>query len=234
MAFTTSISVLLGRFTCIAMAAGAITLLPVMATLSPATASRSHSANASPEKVGQAKSVNADAHHANPVKPAKISNEYSVKAAFLYNFAKLTEWPAVALNDTAAPLPICVLGTDPFGNALAPLQGKSVKNRPLITTSITKVEDAKACAILFVSASAEQQLPEILDYISTLPILTVSDMPLFTQAGGIIDLKNVKDRIRFEINVSAAHKAGLKFNSVLLQAAELTNAANAATATPPL
>ncbi len=231
MAFATTLNVPLCRLACVALAAGAITLLPAVAGLSPATAARTYSADTGTANVNEAKTVGTDVRAINPVKPAEISNEYPIKAAFLYNFAKLTEWPAVALSDAAAPLSICVLGTDPFGTALAPLQGKPVKNRPLVTTSITKVEDAVACAILFVSASEEKQLPAILDYVASLPILTVSDMPLFSQAGGIIALKNVKDRIRFEINIPASHKAGLKFNTVLLQLADPVSTANTATAT---
>src|ERR1700733_6570688 len=40
-------------------------------------------------------------------------DEYRVKAAFLYNFAKFVEWPAhTGADDTFV---ICVLGRSPFG-----------------------------------------------------------------------------------------------------------------------
>ena len=44
--------------------------------------------------------------------------EYKIKAAFLYNFAKLTDWPANAFSTTQSPLVIGVLGRDPFGALL--------------------------------------------------------------------------------------------------------------------
>ena len=43
------------------------------------------------------------------------SSEYQVKAAYLYNFAKLVDWPAPANG----PVVIAVFGRDPFGDVLA-------------------------------------------------------------------------------------------------------------------
>ncbi len=48
---------------------------------------------------------------------ASASREYLIKAAFLYNFAKFTEWPAEAYADPSAPLRICVLGDGHLGRA---------------------------------------------------------------------------------------------------------------------
>src|SRR5690606_23153749 len=48
--------------------------------------------------------------------------EYQVKAAYLYNFITLTEWPAAI----GANLPLCVYGPDPFGDDIDALAGKNV------------------------------------------------------------------------------------------------------------
>jgi len=50
---------------------------------------------------------------------AQAADEYRIKAAFLYNFAKFVEWPAQAFKSPSDPIVIGVLGTDPFGDALA-------------------------------------------------------------------------------------------------------------------
>jgi len=86
--------------------------------------------------------------------------------------------------------------------------------------SIADVEDAAACHILFVSASEKDRLAEILNAVETLPILTVADMGEFASSGGIVALKEVKDRSRLEINVGAADKAGVKLSSKLLRLAD--------------
>jgi len=53
--------------------------------------------------------------------PPPKPTEYEVKATYLSNFGKFTEWPAVPPGAQDQPggatdsFNICVLGTDPFG-----------------------------------------------------------------------------------------------------------------------
>ena len=49
-------------------------------------------------------------------------------------------------------------------------------------------------------------------------------MPNFARAGGIISLKTVEDRIRFDINVDAANAADLKLSSKLLRLGNIVSA----------
>src|SRR6188508_2205658 len=74
--------------------------------------------------------------------------EYEIKAAYLYNFIKYVDWPSY--GDT---ITIGVLGYDPFGTALAPLNGKLVKGRRLAIKHLDSVRDAQQCQIIFVSSS---------------------------------------------------------------------------------
>ncbi len=50
-------------------------------------------------------------------------------------------------------------------------------------------------------------------------MLIVGDKPGFVQDGGMINLKVVDDRVRFEINLASARSAGLKLDTRLLQMA---------------
>ena len=57
----------------------------------------------------------------------RLSKSTQVKAAFLYNFAKFVEWPPHVFKTPADPIVICVLGQNPFGNALEDsVNGKTV------------------------------------------------------------------------------------------------------------
>ncbi len=152
-----------------------------------------------------------------PPTAATASCEYLLKAAFLYNFAKFTTWPTEAFSGPQKPLRLCILGEDPFGAAMESIEGKSIKQRPLAVIRIAQVSDAERCHILFVSTSEEERLRAILDNLHERPILTVSDMPNFARAGGTINLKTVKDQIRFDINVDAANAADLRLSSKLLR-----------------
>jgi len=155
---------------------------------------------------------------------APAPREYLIKAVFLYNFAKFTTWPAESFPDLQAPLYLCILGEDPFGAAMESIDGKSIKQRPLAVIRIAQVADAERCHILFVSTSEEERLRAILDDLRERPILTISDMPNFAQAGGTINLKTVEDRIRFDINVDAANAADLRLSSKLLRLGNIVSA----------
>ncbi|NNE85881.1 MAG: YfiR family protein [Alphaproteobacteria bacterium] len=152
-----------------------------------------------------------------PASPLETSREYLIKAALLFNFAKFAQWPATRFGNDSAPLRVCVIGADPFGSALTSLAGKTVANRTLAVLRITAAEKAAVCHILFVSASEQPRLDQILDAVGSQPILTVADMDQFTGAGGIVALKAADNRSRLEINVEAAEKAGLKLSSKLLR-----------------
>ncbi len=47
-------------------------------------------------------------------------SEYRIKAAFIYNFARFTQWP-----DDTDELKICIYGDDPFGSSNSPQQNRS-------------------------------------------------------------------------------------------------------------
>jgi hypothetical protein len=154
---------------------------------------------------------------------AEASREYLIKAAFLYNFAKFTEWPAGSFPDSGAPLDICVFGEDPFGNALESIAGKTIRGRKVAVHRVASIEAGAACHLLFISESEATRLARILESLRGRPVLTIADMPEFARSGGIINLKtNRKEKVRFEINVTIAKRAGLKFSSKLLSLAEIT------------
>lgn len=146
--------------------------------------------------------------------------EHLIKAAILYNFAKFTRWPAMAFESVDAPLYLCVLGVDPFGDALATVDGKRVGARNLRTRLITDTAQIAACHLLFVSASETERLADILAATDGAAILTVADLPGFSRAGGIITLNVVEDRTRFAVNRLAADRAGLTLSAKLLRLAD--------------
>lgn len=151
----------------------------------------------------------------------ELEREYLIKAAFLYNFAKFTQWPEEAFSGPQAPLRICVLGADPFGAALDSIVGKSVQNREVVTARLAAGSDASGCHLLFVAESEQDRLSGILEGLVVRPILTISDMKDFAKSGGMINLKVAENRIKFSINLGVARDAALNFSSRLLNLAEI-------------
>jgi hypothetical protein len=144
--------------------------------------------------------------------------EYQVKATYLYNFGKFVRWPTPAgKSDSFA---VCVLGQDPFGPILdATLAGESLDGKPVVLKRILRPQDATDCRILFISATEEKHLKEILITLDEAGVLTVSDMPGFTRRGGIIQFILEGEKIRFEINLASAENARLVLSSELLKVA---------------
>jgi len=147
--------------------------------------------------------------------------EYQIKAAFIYNFARFVEWPSQTFADTNSPMVIGVLGENVFGNDLElTISGKAIKGHPLQFKTFDSVADATNCQILFISTSEKTQLSKILVQLQGTSILTVSEnTDDFIGAGGMINLRIVDDKVRFEINNEAARKSGLIISSKLLRLA---------------
>ena len=152
----------------------------------------------------------------------KDFNEYQVKAAFLYNFAKFVEWPAQSFKGPDDPIAICVVGQNPFGSMLEDtVKGKRLEGRAFVVRTVADVQQAGGCHILFVSSSEREHLQSILASIKTTGILTVGETAGFAKDGGIINFKLDGGMVRFEINIDAAAKEGLQIRSNLLSLAQI-------------
>jgi hypothetical protein len=154
---------------------------------------------------------------------APPSNEYELKAAFLYNFVKFTEWPAAELGKSDEPFVIGVLGRDPFGGVLDKIiEGETIYNKRVVARRFPRMEEAAANShVLFIGTSEEPNLATILKLLDGQAVLTVSEIANFAQRGGVIDLKTENNRIVFEINLSAAKRARLTMNAQLLKLAKV-------------
>lgn len=151
------------------------------------------------------------------------ASEYLIKAGFIYNFAKLMQWPAPAFPQPNAPIVIGIVGTpDPFQGTLdEALRDKQVNGREFVVKHLKWGDDLKGCNILFVSSSEKAHMDELFQLIRGLPILTIGDTPGFAERGGIINFVLEDDRVRFEIDVQAAKQAGISISSRLLALAKI-------------
>ncbi len=146
-------------------------------------------------------------------------DEYQIEATYLYDFTRFVAWPSQAGAENK-PFGICVLGQDPFGGELdTVLAGEHIGNRTLVAKRISKPQETSECQILFVSASEEGHLKEILDVLDGSSVLTVSDIPRFSEQGGMIEFVLNKGKVRFEVNLRKASDAGLTLSSDLLRVA---------------
>ncbi|MGH6928150.1 MAG: YfiR family protein [Dongiaceae bacterium] len=143
-----------------------------------------------------------------------------IKAAFIYDMIKATQWPKAR----AGNLVICVLGRDPFGAAWESIAGKPVGDRQLQITALGGAKGLGGCDVLFVGSSERPRWSQIHADLAGRPILTVSEMTGFSRDGGMVTLMNVENRLRFDVNLKAVRDAGLSINTDALEQANAVHA----------
>ena len=146
----------------------------------------------------------------------EISQEYRVKAAYLYNFVKYVEWP----DTVKGPIRICVAGQNPFGTVLDDLvRNERVRELPLTAAVIPGPEDD--CHVIFTPRTSK--VPVYIRAAAGTPTLTVGETPDFIELGGMIKFISEGGKVRFEINRQAAERVKLRISSRLLLLARLTD-----------
>lgn len=146
--------------------------------------------------------------------------ESALKAAFLYNFAKFTEWPRQRPDADGGPLIICVGQNSRLKPAIDELQGKKVGAREVQPMILAESGNAAACHVLFVDNSLPPRLRRQAES-DLFGVLTVSDLPDFARTGGDIGFFFTNNQLRFQINLDAARRRGLGFSSKLLRLADV-------------
>ena len=117
-----------------------------------------------------------------------------------------------------------MLGEDPFGAVLEEtVRGKTVMGKKLAVKRFARVQDAVNSHILFLSSSEESQLLPMLKALEKATVLTVSDMDEFAERGGMVAFTVEDQKVRFNVNVEAVERAGLKMGSQLLKLARIVS-----------
>jgi hypothetical protein len=143
---------------------------------------------------------------------AAAVDEYTVKAAYLLNFARFVEWP---LGSSCESFQIVVVGEDPFGDLLdAVVAGQRLAGRPVSVARWSRMREPRPCSVVFVSAG--ERLDRVRAAAWTAPALLVGDGPDFMGEGGMVAFVREGGRIRFDVDVEATAAAGLRFGSRVL------------------
>lgn len=145
---------------------------------------------------------------------AEPRSEYEMKAAYLYNFSLIVEWP----EETFDAFTICLFGEkEQFGNALTIIEKKTVRNKPVAIQQTTSLVPLKKCQVVFISEHESHQMDRILKELGKHPVITVTESP--RSVGGMIRLALDKQRLVFDIDLDQVNKTDLKFSYKLLNLA---------------
>ena len=127
------------------------------------------------------------------------------------------------VSTAGTTLNICVAAPDPFGVALDELVAGETVGAATGTRGIQRIEceaqDVDSCHVLFLPSSPGVGSHPFLRKAASLPILTISDDQRFLDEGGIIGMRVVDGRVRFDVDLAAARRVGLRISSQLLRLA---------------
>lgn len=148
--------------------------------------------------------------------PSRANSDLgAIRAAYIYNFAKYTQWP----DESRGELRLCVLGNDQPDAHIESYHGKPVRSQKLAVRQNVIMQDIPNCDIIFLPASAGRSVERARQLISNYPILFISEGADTVPKGAMIALTPTENRLVFDIDQSAAKQLGLKISSQVLRLA---------------
>ena len=155
----------------------------------------------------------------------------ALKAAFVLNFVRYTEWPKESFHGDDDPIEVCVLGDERMAAALeslveraAPIAGRPVRVHPVIVERIDDpaplVEELWSYEVLFVGEEVtREETRAVLADLGSAPLLTVGEGEGFVTAGGMLALVPKEKRFVFDANREAIAHSPITISARVLKLA---------------
>ena len=144
---------------------------------------------------------------------------YQIKASYIYNFLQFVRFPQEALQSDGT-LSVCILGEDRFGPALDAIDGSSTPQGRVKVRRLGRYSTGSSfgrCNVLYLIDSERQGVDAILAKIDGAQVLTIGEFSPFIRHGGLIELFEQNDVIRFRINEGLLSKTDFKIDAQLIQ-----------------
>lgn len=145
----------------------------------------------------------------------------ALKAAFVFNFAKFTTWPAGKAPEQHIRL--CFQRGSLAPEIFAGWEEKRIHDAAVRTNLVRLPSDRiDRCHVLYLKMTASAwPIPKLRELAARHHVLLVSDTGNFAQRGGHITLVQAGQRLRFRVNRQSVEDAGLTLSSQMLRLAEI-------------
>lgn len=145
------------------------------------------------------------------------ATEERIKGVFLYKFLSYVEWPLRAFARDDAPYIIGIMNADNIADELSKISaGRKLNGRAVIIKKLRAEDSLNEIHVLFIGGPQTDRMRQSIKQAQRQPLLVVTEASDALAQGSMINFRVVDDRVRFEISVEAAEKAGLKISSRLL------------------
>lgn len=136
-----------------------------------------------------------------------------VKACYLYNFAKLVDWPD---DYKKGNFIISVMGSSDLHQELVKgYNSKQIGSQQIEIRKISKTLNISKCHVLFVGSDCCDILPEIVEALKDKPTLIVGDCPGALDMGAILNFVFYEGQWKYTLNTSNADEKNLFIGSTL-------------------
>jgi YfiR/HmsC-like len=154
---------------------------------------------------------------AGTVQSSATPSQAEIRAAFVFNFVKFTEWPMQAYADAGSPLTTCFLGADDVRAAFQSIStGKALNGRFLENRAVKSAADMRNCQVLYVDSPRSPVVIDVLKNARQHDALAIGTSEDFLASGGMLRLQVENNRMRFDVNVGAIARTKIKLSSKLL------------------
>lgn len=151
----------------------------------------------------------------------ETTEEYDIKAAFVYKFTNYIDWGVHLSGDEFI---IGVMGQSPIKSSLAEIaRTKTIKNKKISIHQFYNPEEIRHCQILFISQKITYPLYEILLNVPDKGTLLITEQAGYASQGAGINFVMADNKLKFEANPGAINAEGLTASSQLLKLAVIVN-----------
>lgn len=146
----------------------------------------------------------------------------AIKAAFVYNFVKLVSWPDRRFDSDSAPVRVCVVRGDEMLEALRQsISGKLVGTHPVEVSAVSAEDSFADCHVLYLGAVLAGRYAPLEGRAAGKGVLVIDEGLQFTWPDGMIRLFQEQNRMRFELNLEAVERSGLRLDPRLIRLARI-------------
>lgn len=150
----------------------------------------------------------------------KVGRESTIKAGFILKFSEFIQWPEYYTSlYSEEPLNICLHGEDKFGDIFDYVNDHDILRRKILIRRFVPTTELKSCHLVFINAIENEEIEILASEIKNSPVLVVTSNEELSHPVVAINFRKINNQIRFEINLSAFERSGVKISSELLNLA---------------
>jgi YfiR/HmsC-like len=136
-----------------------------------------------------------------------------IKANYIYNFAKLVDWP---VGSKKGNFVISVLGnSNVYKELVKKYSSKTIGSQPIEIKKINNTGNISKCHVLYIEKEFNPQLNQIIKTLENTDALIVTDKTGALSQGSAINFTVQDNNLKFEVSIGNALKHKLFIGSTL-------------------